>query len=303
MVWAKLDDEILDNPKIARAGVLGFALHVAAITWCCRNLTDGFVPRGRVGCLLDLSTVAGEYLDAASPSVPAVADRYLDAAHDVGVPSSVKVAEWLVKVGLWRDAPGGWVLHDFLSYNPSKEKVMAERERGRARKAPGTPSGIPPEPRPESGPGSTRIPDGPVPVPVPGERRSERAPDGAPTEPTAEPERSGKNAKRRQRTSCPASDEALPSWLTSWRIPAEDPEVSAFVDHHRAKGNTFADWGAAWRTWVRNGVRFGQRPPHVALREPECPPDGVALDPGLIASLRATSSDDDARARAAGEGA
>ena len=29
-----------------------------------------------------------------------------------------------------------------------------------------------------------------------------------------------------------------------------------FIDYHRAKGSTFVDWDAAWRTWVRNGVGF-----------------------------------------------
>ena len=31
-MWARLDDAILDNPKIIAAGPLGFALHVVAIT-------------------------------------------------------------------------------------------------------------------------------------------------------------------------------------------------------------------------------------------------------------------------------
>ena len=29
-----------------------------------------------------------------------------------------------------------------------------------------------------------------------------------------------------------------------------------FKNHHAAKGNTFADWDAAWRTWVDNQVRW-----------------------------------------------
>lgn len=31
-----------------------------------------------------------------------------------------------------------------------------------------------------------------------------------------------------------------------------------FCDHHRAKGNLMADWRAAWRTWIRNEVRFNR---------------------------------------------
>ncbi len=29
-----------------------------------------------------------------------------------------------------------------------------------------------------------------------------------------------------------------------------------FQDHHRAKHSTFRDWSAAWRTWLRNELRF-----------------------------------------------
>jgi hypothetical protein len=31
-----------------------------------------------------------------------------------------------------------------------------------------------------------------------------------------------------------------------------------FCDHHRAKGNAMVDWTAAWRTWVRNEVKFSK---------------------------------------------
>lgn len=33
-------------------------------------------------------------------------------------------------------------------------------------------------------------------------------------------------------------------------------ELSKFMDHHKAKGSVMADWQAAWRTWVSNGVKF-----------------------------------------------
>lgn len=35
-----------------------------------------------------------------------------------------------------------------------------------------------------------------------------------------------------------------------------DHEVEAFRDHHRARGNAYRDWDAAFRTWIRNGVKF-----------------------------------------------
>lgn len=39
-----------------------------------------------------------------------------------------------------------------------------------------------------------------------------------------------------------------------------DPQTEAerFRDHHMSKGSTFADWSAAWRTWIGNAVRWAR---------------------------------------------
>ncbi len=36
-------------------------------------------------------------------------------------------------------------------------------------------------------------------------------------------------------------------------------EADQFRDHHHARGTTFKDWDAAWRTWLRNARKFGDR--------------------------------------------
>lgn len=36
-------------------------------------------------------------------------------------------------------------------------------------------------------------------------------------------------------------------------------EADQFRDHHHARGSTFKDWDAAWRTWVRNAIKFRNR--------------------------------------------
>lgn len=36
-------------------------------------------------------------------------------------------------------------------------------------------------------------------------------------------------------------------------------ELAAFKDHHTANGSVFKDWQAAFRTWLRNAVKFGKR--------------------------------------------
>lgn len=39
-------------------------------------------------------------------------------------------------------------------------------------------------------------------------------------------------------------------------------EADQFVDHHRKVGSIFVDWKAAWRTWVRNAIKFKLEKPH-----------------------------------------
>lgn len=36
-------------------------------------------------------------------------------------------------------------------------------------------------------------------------------------------------------------------------------EADRFKDYHLAKGSTFKDWDAAWRTWLNNSARFSPR--------------------------------------------
>jgi hypothetical protein len=39
-------------------------------------------------------------------------------------------------------------------------------------------------------------------------------------------------------------------------------ELESFRNHHRAKGSTFKDWQAAWRTWCDKAVEFGRAGGH-----------------------------------------
>ena len=38
-----------------------------------------------------------------------------------------------------------------------------------------------------------------------------------------------------------------------------DHEADRFRDHHIAKGNAYKCWDAAWRTWISNSFKFGNR--------------------------------------------
>lgn len=137
MVWAKLDDEILDNDKIVRAGILGFALHTAAVTWCCRNLTDGFIPRRRALTLFDMAALSEEFVESLGSHPQAFIDGLHEAMFDLRSPTAEPAVERLIACGLWRydDARDGYWLKDFLTYNPSRAEVEAKRAQERQKKA------------------------------------------------------------------------------------------------------------------------------------------------------------------------
>lgn len=104
MPWVKIDDGFAEHPKVEEVGPMAGFLHVAALCYCNRNLTDGFVPSARV---------------------PKLAD----------IPSVQKHVKALVRVGMWLEEDGGYRLHDYLEYQPSKAKVEAEREDAKKRMA------------------------------------------------------------------------------------------------------------------------------------------------------------------------
>lgn len=112
MPWVKLSDDWYDNPKHIAAGPLGNAMWVTALSWCLRNLTDGYIPNGQVNRLVDPDALAALGTDARA------------------------VAATLVACGLFEQADGGYRIHDFLDYQPSREQVLdgRERERGRWRR-------------------------------------------------------------------------------------------------------------------------------------------------------------------------
>jgi hypothetical protein len=110
MAWARLDDGFFCHPKVTELAELnppaGF-LHIRAISYCTKYLTDGFITRSAVASL-----------------VPVEADRE----------EQVKA---LIDVGLWYLDPENdrrYAIHDFLDWNPSKVEVNEKRLKDRERK-------------------------------------------------------------------------------------------------------------------------------------------------------------------------
>lgn len=97
MAWFKVDDKLHDHRKARQAGRAAMGVWVLAGSWAADNLTDGFVPEA-------LLSRWGTRADAAK----------------------------LVAVGLWheceQDGEKGWRFHEWLEFQPSRAKKIAERE-------------------------------------------------------------------------------------------------------------------------------------------------------------------------------
>ena len=136
MTWVKLDDAFADHPKVMALGrdrMAGLGVWTAAACYCARYLTDGFVPA-------------------------AVADGF----------GHARILGRLVEVGLVDRVSGGYQLHDWLEYNPPREKVLADRKAAKDRMNNRRGSGdVQPNNQRTPGEPSAKF-DDPVPVPVPG---------------------------------------------------------------------------------------------------------------------------------------
>ena len=93
MTWFRLDDSFHSHPKVIAAGNEAVGLFVRCGTYAAQHLTDGFIRK-------DIALLYG----------------------------SRALADVLVTTGLWHRARGGWTIHDYLDYNPSKEAVENSRK-------------------------------------------------------------------------------------------------------------------------------------------------------------------------------
>lgn len=101
MTWVKISDDLWRHPKVVDLmddpdGPAGLCLWTLAQSWIGETLTDGLIPARQPMRLLG--------------SDPSAA---------IGA---------LVRARLWEPAPGGWRVHDFLQYNPSRAQVIALRK-------------------------------------------------------------------------------------------------------------------------------------------------------------------------------
>ena len=60
MSWVKLDDRYFDNPKIAALSDSAKVAHLESMTYCARELTDGFIPLKKAKAIAGRSRVVQE---------------------------------------------------------------------------------------------------------------------------------------------------------------------------------------------------------------------------------------------------
>lgn len=105
MPWARIDDSAADHRKFKRAGLEAAGLYWLAVSYCARYLTDGHIDH--------------DWLEERVPQ-PSKRDRLLEA---------------LVEQRLFDRNGSGFVVHDYLDFNPTAEQVLKRRKADADRKA------------------------------------------------------------------------------------------------------------------------------------------------------------------------
>jgi hypothetical protein len=100
MSWAKIDDQFYLNQKNDTITRDEQDLYLAGLVYCNGQLTDGFIPAGKLALLFVWAKLPIEA-------------------------NAQALASGLVKQNYWEFAEGGYMVHDFLDWNMSKEEIIA----------------------------------------------------------------------------------------------------------------------------------------------------------------------------------
>jgi hypothetical protein len=106
MPYLLIDDGMAENPKVIGLSDKAFRLWITALVYCARNLTDG--------------------------AISELAIRSL--APNCQIDRPLSVVKQIVEAGLFDETDAGWLVHDFLEYNPSRAEMDRKRAKTRERK-------------------------------------------------------------------------------------------------------------------------------------------------------------------------
>jgi hypothetical protein len=98
MTWTRLDDNVADHPKVVAAGHLAELTYYRSLIYSNRFETDGFIAKAVV------------------PSLSRGFER-----------QCWQIADTLLQARLWEEHDGGYIVHDFHDYQPSKAQVQERR--------------------------------------------------------------------------------------------------------------------------------------------------------------------------------
>lgn len=109
MPWGRLNDKGNSDDKLLALSDAAWRMWGCGLIYCQDKLTDGFIPEHAIN------------------------------TFGVRAPNKLKVAKELCAVlvagkgPLWHKVSGGFQVHDYLDWNPSRDKVLAERQRNQDR--------------------------------------------------------------------------------------------------------------------------------------------------------------------------
>jgi hypothetical protein len=236
MGWVRIDDNFPHHPKVVAVGATAMGLYVAALCHSNVFMTDGFVSKVCLGSVLEWKSSK----------------------------SKERAVSALVAAGLWTVVEGGYQIHDYLDYQPSRAQIVGERdaarERMRARRSGNvrpnkerTEEGVRPNfgnpnpTQPKKNPKRSAPPKGSPGKPPPFHTAEKRA---GPIPPDFQP-----------------SPEML-AWAAKQRpnVDAQDRTLT-FVNHAIATGRELVEWEPAWKNWIldskssSNGSSSNGHPP------------------------------------------
>ncbi|MGW5556874.1 hypothetical protein ACWER9_06580 [Micromonospora sp. NPDC003944] len=231
MPWVRFDDQFPLHRKVGGLSDAAYRVASEAIFWCSRNLTDGVIRAHEVN----------QIRPRAERSVGEIVGRDLW-HHAADVEACPNCSARLAEAGR-PIPPDGYVVHDYLGFQPSRAKVMQEREakaerqqrwrdkkRGGPRDASVDTSRDASTPRPVDAPvdASVDAPVDPAPSPTPSPPRRKRGRESPGDPPPAARRQAPGGGSTPPATNAPSStDPDNPDWRTrpAFGAPREPDEA------------------------------------------------------------------------------
>jgi hypothetical protein len=126
VTWVRIDDHFDEHPKLAAVGPIGWGVWLAGLAYSNRNLTDGFIPYSVA------EGIGGNWQVRIPVENDEDREQVWDIARGSGMHGEDMDTSWVIDLlllnGLWERCAGGYRVHDYDDYQPTKAEVMAMRQ-------------------------------------------------------------------------------------------------------------------------------------------------------------------------------